>query len=147
MARVYTNPLIDSFSGKMGNLVFYRRGNAVYCRKWVKPRDPKSPAQLARRGSFALCVFSWQQLDNKTRKTWRKYGRSKNIPGYNAFISVNMNRIAAGKPLLLVRSYRKDTPSLPGSNKNMSELQGFTYRAAAAIKKGVHWTSLLARAP
>ncbi|MCP4129996.1 MAG: hypothetical protein GY754_03160 [bacterium] len=66
MARVYPNPLVDAFSGKMGNMVFYRRGSGVFCRKWVKPRDPRShtkgwkPHAMRKERLFFCMVFFYK---------------------------------------------------------------------------------------
>ena len=56
-------------------------------RRWVKPADPMTPAQLARRALMAAAVAAWQALTTDQRAAWRAAGKQRRIPAYNAFIS------------------------------------------------------------
>ena len=69
-----------------GNL----RGNGTYNkqrRRWVKPTDPHTPAQMTRRAAFAAAVFSWQIAPQATRDAWNLAARGSGMSGFNRWIS------------------------------------------------------------
>jgi hypothetical protein len=56
-------------------------------RPYVKPSNPDTPAQRARRFAFRNAVRAWQALGEEERLQWKKIGRKRHLSGYNAFIS------------------------------------------------------------
>lgn len=59
-------------------------------RKWVKPTDAKSAAQLARRAKFAAAVAAWHALTQTERDQYKSQAKNKSISAFNAYISVFM---------------------------------------------------------
>ena len=62
MAKVIYDPILDSFSGKIGNFVYYKNRSARCVRRYVIPRNPRTLSQQRRRVRFADAVHLWQQL-------------------------------------------------------------------------------------
>lgn len=56
-------------------------------RRVVTPRDPKTPAQLARRQKMTGAVAAWRQLTAEQLTYWRTLGAKRGLPAYNAFIA------------------------------------------------------------
>lgn len=59
-------------------------------RAWVKPHDPMTPAQLARRAKFADAVATWHVMSEEQKKAWKSDAKNKNISTFNAYISAFM---------------------------------------------------------
>ncbi len=59
-------------------------------RAWVKPHDPMTPAQLARRAKFAAAVAAWHALTQTERDQYKSQAKNKSISAFNAYISVFM---------------------------------------------------------
>lgn len=75
-------------------LTGYGKGNVpgdphrrLQLRAYVIPIDPKTPAQLARRATFAAAVAAWHGLSPAQKASYARRGKSRNLPGYNLFIS------------------------------------------------------------
>ncbi len=126
MARVTLNYDLRSLNGRMGDVVFYQRFGRQFMRPYVKPGNPNTPAQRARRGAFREAVKAWQALHEESRKEWSRRARRRGRSGYNVFISSYLNspsvpvfmpvipqRIAATRHrAILVRRGRMGTPSV-----------------------------------
>jgi hypothetical protein len=61
-------------------------------RAWVKPYDPMTPAQLARRSKFAEAVATWQVMSAEQKKAWKTDAKNKSISTFSAYISAFMRR-------------------------------------------------------
>ncbi|MBA7492388.1 hypothetical protein ES702_02938 [subsurface metagenome] len=61
-------------------------------RRYVIPKDPKTPGQIAQRAKFAQAVLFAQELDIDARLYWAKIGvrKKKPLPWWNAVISSYM---------------------------------------------------------
>ena len=46
-------------SGRRGGWVYCMRGNKQWCRRYVRPRDPRTPAQLRVRQTFGAASKTW----------------------------------------------------------------------------------------
>jgi hypothetical protein len=46
-------------SGRRGEWVYYMRGNKQFRRRYVRPRDPRTPAQLRVRQTFGAAAKAW----------------------------------------------------------------------------------------
>ncbi len=135
MAVLTLNGIITSLSGRIGNWVCYMRRGTACARVYVKPGDPKTPAQENNRCMFAGAVRAWQQLsdterkeyDRKARREFR--GRYRRMSAYNIFISEHMKaELCSGtkpEPLQLLFSrhsipnhlrFPSVSPSLPAGN-------------------------------
>jgi len=80
-----------ALTGKVGNAVFCRRGNTLYVRQWVRPKDRNSLGQLKRRGRFAEAVAAWRALSEAEKDSYRQRGRRQNRTGYNLFVSEQLS--------------------------------------------------------
>ncbi len=60
-------------SGRSGEWVYYMRGNKQCRRRYVRPRDPRTPAQLRVRKSFGAASKAWSSpgLSPEERKSVR----------------------------------------------------------------------------
>lgn len=56
-------------------------------RRHVIPADPRTPAQVARRATFAAAVTEWQAMTDDQRRAWRAAAAGLAISGYNLYIS------------------------------------------------------------
>ena len=74
-------------SGAIGGIVFCQRGNGVYARAHVVPRDPKSPAQLDRRRHFGAAVVAWRALSDSDKQAWRNRAAREERTGYHMFLA------------------------------------------------------------
>ena len=74
-------------SGAIGGIVFCERGDGVYARAHVVPRDPKTPAQLDRRRQFRDAVVAWRTLGTSEKAKWRQRAASDERTGYHLFLT------------------------------------------------------------
>jgi len=99
MATATPNILINSISGRLGNVVFYTRRRAVngtlrQCvRTYVIPRNPDTEAQHAVRRSFGDAVRSWQAMSPDEKYTYIRKARHLNMSGYNFYISKYLKQV------------------------------------------------------
>lgn len=100
MSHVTLNVAFRTLSGRVGDAVFYTRYGRQYMRPYVKPSNPDTPAQRARRFAFRNAVRAWQALGDEEKLQWKNIGRKRHLPGYNAFISHAMS----GEPHFLQES-------------------------------------------
>ena len=87
MATAILNPMFESISGRIGNVVFYRRGNRQCVRTYVVPNNPDTVLQGEVRRNFASAVRSWQKMTPDERYAYTRKARRMNMSGYNLFIS------------------------------------------------------------
>jgi hypothetical protein len=87
MATAKPNILINSISGRIGSVVFYKRLGTQCVRTHVIPRNPDTEAQRAVRRSFADAVRSWQAMPPEDQRTYNRRARFLNMSGYNLYIS------------------------------------------------------------
>ncbi|APR81944.1 Hypothetical protein A7982_07293 [Minicystis rosea] len=97
MAKVLPGSGI-ALSGAVSGLVFCRRGNGVYARARVIPRDPKSKEQRARRTAFQAAVAAWRALPEAERESFRKRAARSGRTGYHLFIAEYLVRTEAPSP-------------------------------------------------
>ncbi len=91
MSVMTLNPVFTGFSGKLGNLVFYKRLGKQCVRIHVIPRNPDTEAQRKTRASLSGAVETWQALTNEEKHFWNARGRINGRRGYNLFLSEYMN--------------------------------------------------------
>lgn len=75
-------------------LTGYGKGNVpgdqsgrLQLRRWVRPADPRTSAQVERRSRFAQAVAAWQAMPEPAKDKWRAAGKAKSLPGYQTFLS------------------------------------------------------------
>ena len=103
------------------NLVFYRRRNRQYARRYVIPRDPRTHAQQHVRAIMGLLSQQWQRLTEEQRRAWiavaeqvlsRLRLTQGPLTGEMLFIKLNFVLWLLGRELLLWPS----PPVVFGSN-------------------------------
>ena len=112
-------------SGKRGTMVSMNTRYGLVQRQYVKPRDPKSPAQMTIRSNLAGIATRWRMLTDKQRSAWtaagrdvesqRRLGRSTSLTGCQFFIKINAARAAIGLEQV------SDPPELPQFEPNPIE--------------------------
>jgi hypothetical protein len=90
MAIVTLNPMLQSVSGRLGNIVFYHRYGKEYARVYVKPFNPDTESQRFIRKTFGSAVKSWQELPFTEKDKYKRKARRLAMSGYNLFISLYM---------------------------------------------------------
>ncbi len=93
MATAATNILLNSISGRIGNVVFYTRSGKQCVRTHVIPRNPDTEAQRAVRRSFGNAVRSWQSMSEDEKYAYIRKARYLNMSGYNLYISNYLKRV------------------------------------------------------
>ena len=87
MALVHCNPVIEGFSKKSGNLVFFISRGKCFVRRHVIPRNPRTERQQFGRAAFAEAVRRWQELPEYKKAQCSYKARMRRTSGYNLFIS------------------------------------------------------------
>ena len=101
-------------SGRFGGWIYYMRRNKQVRRPYVKPRDPRTPAQLRCRAAFAAATKAWSESRGMTQEdleAWRvaaekirsrpRLCQSGPLSGQLHFIAVNCSRVRQGLEILL----------------------------------------------
>jgi hypothetical protein len=79
-------------SGKVGDVVFYRRGKTACVRFWVPPRDPRTEGQLKQRERLRAAVVSWKRLSAAEKQLWQRRAELMGRVGYQLFLSESLDR-------------------------------------------------------
>ena len=112
-----TSPMITPDvpkSGRSGEWIYYMRGNKQVRRPYVKPKDPRTPAQLRNRAAFGAAVKAWSEgrgMTQDDQRAWiaaaekiRSHPRlcqSGPLTGQQYFIAVSCARAQQGLGMLL----------------------------------------------
>ena len=101
-------------SGRDGPWVYYMRGPNLCRRKYVRPKDPRTPRQLRARAALTAASKAWScnpQLTEEHRREWRVAGakvqsrprlyQSGPLTGQMYFVALNCSRDRVGRELLL----------------------------------------------
>lgn len=73
----------------LGNIPESRHKD-LQVRAHVIPFDPKTPSQITNRDRFRQAILEWRLLSPEEKKEWTKKGKSRRLPGYQAFLSNTM---------------------------------------------------------
>ena len=89
------------------------RGNKLCRRRWVKPRDPRTPTQLRYRAALTAAAKAWSDsplLTEEDRKAWcaaakklrsrPRLAQSGPLTGQLYFVAVNAERLLRGLEIL-----------------------------------------------
>jgi hypothetical protein len=87
MAITTLNPLVSKVSGRAGSVVWYKRQDTQYARRYVIPYNPDTIAQRSNRQSFADAVKSWQALTEEEKNKYNRKAHNTQMSGYNLYIS------------------------------------------------------------
>lgn len=120
-------------SGRHGKWVYYLLGNQQHRRRYVVPKDPRTPGQLRARAAFGTASKAWSRSERLTadqRKAWRAAGaqiqsrprlcQSGPLTGQQYFVRRNCIKERIGCEMLwepLERAHRLDDRCLNGIAK------------------------------
>ena len=112
-------------TGKQGPTVAVLTRYGQVLRQYVKPKNPRSPAQLRIRSNLGRVAARWRALTPEQRRAWTlaasetmsrpKLGKSAALSGCQFFIKINCARAAIGLEML------SDPPPRPQFDKNPVE--------------------------
>ena len=125
MALVSYDPALDSFSGHLGNLVYYRNRSLRCVRSYVIPRNPRTARQQKRRMLFADAVHLWQNLPSYKKDQWNKKALIRHIKGYNLFISDHLLQsldTQSGDIAVSAEAFSFDDPGHPLRSRSVSDV-------------------------
>jgi hypothetical protein len=94
MAKAKLNPMFTSITGRVGNVVFYKRMDVQCLRRYVIPRNPDTEIQRVNRYTFKNAVRTWKELseDEQYRYNRKAVELKLFMSGYNLYISEYMKR-------------------------------------------------------
>jgi hypothetical protein len=114
--------LANPQSGKRGTTVSLKTRHGQVQRQYVKPRNPRTPAQMRIRGIIARLAARWRALTEEQRAAWtrsarnartrRRLGQSTHLTGCQFYIKINSARAAVGLSELT------DPPEVPEFDTN-----------------------------
>lgn len=144
-------------SGKVGTTVSVVTRYGQTERQYVKPRDPKTQAQITIRSNLGRVSARWRMLTEEQRRAWTlaaqdahtrpRLGKSFRLTGCQLFIKINCARAALGLDQF------DDPPKLPKFDPNpVGELSITNTRGAITLKLSVpsaptEYTVVLGAAP
>lgn len=83
-----TNAAGDEYSGTIGKSRVYAKWKGIqYARKWVKPSNPQSPAQMAIRNSFTAAVDRTHTWNAYQKEAYQYEASGQALTWFNLFIS------------------------------------------------------------
>lgn len=83
-------PLIQEIRGRLGDHVFYMRGNKICARRHVIPRNPRTRRQQENRIRFREAVGRWHELSATERERWNERAINLNKSGFNLFLGEHL---------------------------------------------------------
>src|SRR5262245_35468612 len=91
---------------KADNFVLFRRNNRQFLRRYTPPADPASSQHIVLRQRFRNAGLNWSRnLTPAQREGWKQWALRHTKPrcidnqaGFNAFLPVELNRMALGLP-------------------------------------------------
>jgi hypothetical protein len=99
MART-TGPLfgLDALGNLAGNLTYSKVLGARVAKRSPRKRGPPTRPERSARTALSFLQSQWNLsiIPNGWDQGWVAQGARTNVPGYNAFLSTNLQRIAAG---------------------------------------------------
>lgn len=110
MANVKFSAIVADVRGSIGGVTFGRGGGGAIARTNIKPVNPRSSLQSARRAVIAQLSQYWSgSLDETERTSWRTYsagtnwtnkvGTAASISGMAAFVRLNALLVQTGQPI------------------------------------------------
>ena len=98
-------------SGKIGTMVSYKTRYGQFRRRYVVPRDPRTPAQVNRRVALRRATRLWGTLTDDQYAAWKatahgdrtrpRMNQSGPVTGYLHFVRINCNLATVGLPMVL----------------------------------------------
>jgi hypothetical protein len=94
-------------SGKLRTFISVRSRRGQFQRRYVVPKDPRSPAQLGVRSRFGRVSARWRVLTDEQRAAWiaaasevasrSRLGKSGPLTGCQLFVKINTNLAFIGQ--------------------------------------------------
>ena len=144
-------------SGKVGTVVNVKTRFGQVQRAYVKPKDPKTPAQMTIRSNLARVSARWRAITEEQRQAWtakgrdaetkRRLGRKTYLTGSQLFNKINCARVDIGLGQF------DDAPDFAEFGENpVRELSITNNRSTIALKLSVasapaEYTLVLGAAP
>ena len=89
MARGSGGIFGNGLKGSVGGVTLYEQGGMLQVRERVRPRDPKTPAQIANRHRMDLVASVWATLDAEEHAAWVRFAESEGTPMvWNVFLGL-----------------------------------------------------------
>lgn len=79
-------------SGKFRDKIFVTRNGDTYIKKYTKPRDPRSPEQIAQRNLMRTANNIWKSMTPEQREEWKVLAINEKMSGYNLFLQTALKR-------------------------------------------------------
>jgi len=98
MTRIKLSPVVEKIGGTIGNSLFGSAKGQVYLRSRFKPRNDKTPNQVAQRQRLSKVNAWWKVLPEKPQAYCGLLGQLVALTGYNAFLKQNIKDMYDGVP-------------------------------------------------
>lgn len=113
MVRLKGPAVSAEASGSLAKaLTFATNNKRRSMRAHAKPKDTKSPTQLAVRAMMKFLSTNWKALSTADQATWAQLARANQYAPYHAFIKYNMQRWRTFRPPAKVHP-PAETPPAP----------------------------------
>lgn len=97
MVKLKGPGMASTAAGGLGKvLIFSQSKGRAYAKKWTKPANPKSPAQIAMRVVTQYISLQWFNLPQADRDSWTTLATQLNVPPMTACIGWNTARARSG---------------------------------------------------
>ncbi len=92
-------PLLSSTAAGAlsGTLIFSSSKGRRYLKKFHKPKNPKTPAQIGMRAITAFCSTIWKSLPAADTDSWQTLADQANVSPLNACLAYNLRRWRDGQ--------------------------------------------------
>ena len=100
-------------SGRTGTMVSYKNRYGQVRRRYVIPRDPRTPVQVTRRRAMGRARALWGTLTENQYAAWkaaalgahtrRRMNQSGALSAYLLFVKLNCNLAVVGQPMVFDR--------------------------------------------
>lgn len=144
MVKVH-NVFGDVYSGKVGKAgVFATWKGRQYRRSWVKPANPKTPAQKNIRQNFTNAVDAWHDFNAVQKTVYGYLATPEQISGFNLWVRRYQKAAATGqtlpnKPLCGIKqigtSYTATSATLP-AGQGPTSIEGPVQIGSVSYDKG-----------
>lgn len=91
MARITLSPLLADMRGAVAHAVFSRTPRSLVVKRYRKPKQSPSAAQLARRAAYGRLVQIWRELPPEFRADLENFTKPYGMSGWNWIIHQNLN--------------------------------------------------------
>jgi len=126
MAGVEPGVILNSISGKVGNVVFGTWKGRPYIRKHVIPSNPETEGRRAQKNYIKKVVAWWHDIPTELKEWCKLMGANFAISGANIFVRDNVRAFSAEVPY--------DPPMAPGTSPQAGPVAGAISTASNETK-------------